>query len=56
MYEEETDSEPDEEESQYTPEDEFIEEDKQEDKKKQLPKKTHKIFDYLNKDAKSYKQ
>ena len=58
MYEEETDSEPEVEESQYTPEDEFIEEEEEKPKeqKQQAPKRKNKIFDYLNKDAKRNKQ
>ena len=46
MYEEEIDSEPEVEESQYTPEDEFIEEEKEKPKgqKEQAPKQKNKIF------------
>ena len=54
MHEEETDSEPELEESQYTLEDEFIEEEEEKPKeqKQQAPKGKNKIFSYLNKDAK----
>ena len=49
MYEEETDSEPHVEESQYTTEDEFIEEEeKPKEQKQQVPKQKNKMFDYLN--------
>ena len=56
MYKEETDIEL--EESQYTPEDEFIEEEQEEkpkEQKQQVPKRKNKIFYYLNKDAKRNK-
>ena len=58
MYEEETDSEPEVEESQYTPEDEFIEEEEEKPKeqKQQAPERKNKILDYLNKDAKRNKR
>ena len=58
MYEEETHSEPEVEESQHTPEDEFIEEEekpKEHKNNKHLNEK-NKIFDYLNKDAKRNKR
>ena len=49
MYEEETDSEPDVEESQYTLEDKFIkEEEKPKAQKQQAPKRKNKMFNYLN--------
>ena len=57
MYEEESDSKPEIEESQFAPEEEFIEDEKEEEKTKQSPpKRKNRIFDYLNKDAKRNKQ
>ena len=57
MYEEETDSEPEVEESQYTPEDKFIEEEEEKPKEQnQALKRKNKMFDYLNKDTKRNKQ
>ena len=53
VYEEESDSEPEAEESQYIPEEEPIEQEIEQ--KHQAPKK-NKIFEYLNKDAKGNKQ
>ena len=55
IYEQKSDSEPEIEESQYTPEEDLIEEEKEEKKQPAL-KRTNKIFDYLNKDAKRNKQ
>ena len=56
MYKEETDSEPEAGENQYTPKDKFIEEEeKPKEQKEQAPKRKNKIFDYLNKDAKRIK-
>ena len=56
MYEEESDSKPEIEESQFAPEEEFIEEEKEEKTKQSPPKRKNRIFDYLNKDAKRNKQ
>ena len=56
MYEEESDSEAEVEESQYVPVEEFIEEGKEEETKQPVPKRKNKIFDYLNKDAKRNKR
>ena len=55
IYEQKSDSEPEIEESQCTPEEDLIEEEKEEKKQPAL-KRTNKIFDYLNKDAKRNKQ
>ena len=56
VYEEETNSEPEVEESQYTPGNKFIEEEeKPNEQKQQVPKQKNKIFNYLNKDAKRNK-
>ena len=55
-YEEETDSELEEEESQYVPDDEFIEQEKQKEQKQLQVKRKNKIFDYLDKDVKGNKQ
>ena len=45
------------EESQYIPEDEFLEEEeKPKEQKQQVPKRKNEVFDYLNKDAKRNKQ
>ena len=55
IYEQKSDSEPEIEESQYTPEEDLIEEEKEEKKQPAL-KRANKIFDYLNKDAKRNKQ
>ena len=52
MYKEETDSGPEKEESQYAPEDEIIEEEKQEMQKQPPLKRKSKMLDYLNKDTK----
>ena len=57
MYEEETGGEPEAEENQYTPEDEFIEEEeKPKEQKQEAPKRKNKVFNYLNKDAKRNKR
>ena len=58
MYEEETDSEPEVEESHYTPVDGLFEEEEEKPKeqKQQATKRKNKIFDYLNKDAKKNKR
>ena len=71
MYKEETDSEPEVEESQYAPQEKFIEETKEQKKKQnktkkkqkqqqqqkqQPPKPNNKIIDYLNKDSKINKR
>ena len=57
VYEEETDSEPEVEENQWTPEDKFIEEEeKPKDQKQEAPERKNKILDYLNKDAKRNKR
>ena len=58
MYEEENNSETKVEESQYTPEDEFIEdkEEKPKEQKQQGPKRKNKIFNYLIKYAKRNKR
>ena len=50
MCEEEADSEPEVEESQYTPEDRLFEEEEEKPKeqKQQAPKRKNKMFDYLN--------
>ena len=56
VYEEESDSEAEVEESQYVPVEEFIEEGKEEETKQPVPKRKNKIFDYLNKDAKRNKR
>ena len=55
IYEQNSDSEPEIEESQYTPEDDLIEGEKEEKKQPAL-KRTNKIFNYLNKDATRNKQ
>ena len=55
VYEEETDSEPKIEESQYIPEDEPIDQEKEEEQKRFPSKRKYKIFEYLNKDAKKHK-
>ena len=56
VYEEETDSEPEAEESQYVPEDEPFEQEKEKEQKQLPPKRKTKIFEYLNKDAKKHKR
>ena len=56
VYEEETDSEPEAEESQYVPEDEPVGQGKEKEQKQLPPKRKTKIFEYLNKDAKKHKQ
>ena len=56
VYKEETDTEFEEGENQYVPEDKFIEQEKQKEQKKPQVKRKNKIFDYLNKDAKGNKQ
>ena len=57
MYKEETGGEPEAEENQYTPEDEFIEEEeKPKEQKQEAPKRKNKVFNYLNKDAKRNKR
>lgn len=56
MYKEETDSGPEKEESQYAPENEIIEEEKQKVQKQPPLKRKNKMLDYLNKDAKKNKQ
>ena len=55
IYEQKNDSEPEIEESQYTPEEDLIEKEK-EKKIQPAVKRTNKIFDYLNKDAKRNRQ
>ena len=54
VYEEESDSEPEAEESPYIPEEEHIEQ--KIEQKQQAPRTKNKIFEYLNKDAKRNKQ
>ena len=56
VYEEETDSEPETGEGQYVLEDEFVEQEKKEERKQPQNKRKNKIFDYLNKDTKRNKQ
>ena len=56
VYKEETDTEFEEDENQYVPEDKFIEQEKQKEQKQPQVKRKNKIFDYLNKDAKGNKQ
>ena len=56
MYEEETDSEPEEEISHYALEDKIFEEENKEEQKQPSVKRKNKIFDYLNEDAKRNKQ
>ena len=56
MYEEKSESKPEVDESQYTPEEEFMEEKKQEEIKQAAPIIKNKIFEYLNEDAKRNKR
>ena len=56
VYQEETDSEPEAEESQYVPENEPFEQEKEKEQKQLPPKRKTKIFEYLNKDAKKHKR
>ena len=56
VYKEETDTEFEEGENQYVPEDKFIEQEKQKEQKQPQVKRKNKIFDYLNKNAKGNKQ
>ena len=56
VYEEKADSEPEAEESQYVPEDETIEQEKEKEQIQLPPKRKNKIFEYLNKDAKNHKR
>ena len=56
VYQEETDSEPEAQESQYVPEDEPFEQEKEKEQKQLPPKRKTKIFEYLNKDAKKHKR
>ena len=56
VYEEETDSEPEAEESQYVPEDEPFEQEKEKEQKQLPPKRKTKIFEYSKKDAKKHKR
>ena len=55
MYEEESDSEPEVEESQYTSVGDLIKKEKEEEKKQPAPKRKRK-YDYLNKEAKTNKR
>ena len=55
MYEEESDSEPEIDESGYAPEEEYIEEEKEQGKRQSALKRKNKMFDYLNKVAKRNK-
>ena len=56
VQEEETDSEPEIEESQYILEDEPIEQEKEKEQKQFSSKRKNEVFEYLNKDTKKHKQ
>ena len=56
VYEEESDSEPEVEESQYVPEEEPIEQEIEQKQEPRAPKRKNRVFEYLNKDAKRNKR
>ena len=56
MYEEKSESKPEVDESQYTPEEKFMEEEKKRKKKQPAPIIKNKTFEYLNKDVKRKKR
>ena len=56
VYEEESDSEPEVEESQYVPEEEPIEQEIEQKQEPQAPKRKNRIFEYLKKGAKRNKR